>query len=252
MAIKGDMVGKYITGCDILIPDCNIAVKQPTVKTILQIGEGDFFSAVNFIAQTKNMLMSIQAEEPNMPLLSELQLFLMIYHREPHTRIQLDQFFELVFPQYGVKVTENCIEFRALENDRVRIKGRITPFNYEPFQTVLKELFLPYNNSKDDYNPVNAKAAEIAEKLKKGKQKIAEQRNEVDNSLFGSYISILSIGLAMDINTLMECTPFQLYDMFMRYNRKTAEDRYFKLCTIPFADSSKLEAPDSWVSNLYN
>lgn len=251
MAIKGDMVGRYLTGSDILIQDCNIIITQPTVKTILQFGEDDFFEAVNFFAQIDKMLQSILQDDPNAKILSTFQLLLLIYQEEPRMRTQLENFFYLVFPAYRVKLTENSIDFLQQENGNEIIKGRVNPFNFDILKDVIQNLFLPYTISKEEYNPNSKRASEIAEKLRKGKEKIAAQKNEENISLFASYISILSVGMNMDMRILLEYTPFQLYDTFMRYNHKSAQDHYFSITTIPFADTSNIDAPDEWTENLY-
>lgn len=252
MAIKGELVGKYLTGEDILIEDCNITISQPTVKTILQFGEDNFLAAINFITQVDAMLEDIKKEDANAQFLSSFQLFLTIYNQDIKTRQQLNQFFDMVFPHYKIKITENSIDFSVEENDKFIVKGRMTPFNYESFSKTVEDLFLPYTNKKEEYNPGSDKAKEIAEKLKKGRQKISEQKNDEVGSLFGSYLSILSIGLQMDIYLLLKYTPFQLYDAFMRYNRKRAQDQHFRIKTIPFADTSNMEDPEEWTSNLYS
>lgn len=252
MAIKGDLVGKYITGCDVAIPECGIFISQPSVKTILQFGEDGFFSAVNFFSQLSNMLEEIKKESPEAHILSELHLLIMVLHEEPLMKIQLENFFEIVFSQYHINVTESSLDFLQTENDKQVIKGRVTPFNFAALRQVITDLFLPYTGKKEAYNPKSSKAAAIAEKLKKGREKIAAQKGEQDTSLFGSYLSILAIGMNLDLNVLLEYTPFQLYDLFMRYNRKIATDRYFDISTVPFADTSDLDAPDEWTGNLYS
>lgn len=255
MAIQGDLVGQYLVGQDVLISECGVVLTQPTIKEILQLGEDNFFEVINFMAQIDKMLQEIQREDVEMQMVSELQLFLLIYRQEPHMRTQVRSFFELVFPKYQVICTENSIDFKQLdeEKDKMIVKGRVNPFNFENLKTTIVNLFLPYSSKKEDYNPGTNKAEEIAKKLREGREKVAQQKNEDgDISLLGTYISILSVGMNMDINIFLDYTPFQLFDTFMRYNAKVAQDRYFAISTIPFADTSKLEAPDEWTSNLYN
>lgn len=251
MGIKGDKVGKYICGADILVEDCNVAISQPTIRDILMWGEDQFFHVISLLRSMQSMLDSIQQQDPSTQILSEFQLLLVLYHQDIHIKILLDDFFQLVFPRYRVIVTENSIDFKNLETEK--IMGRITPFNFENLQNIIKELFLPQTSQEEEYNPGSNRAAEIAEKLKAGRDKINQQKHagEEDASLFGTYLSILSVGLSMDMHILMNYTPFQLYDNFMRYTAKMASDEYFSLATVPFADTSKLEAPESWVSNLY-
>lgn len=251
MAIQGDTVGRYLSGSDILIKDCNIFINQPTIKTILQYGENNFFAAVNVFAQTDKMLQTILEEDPSAKILSEFNLFLLIYQEEANVQNQINDFFNLVFPQYEIRITNNSIDFIQEQDKKQTIRGQVNPFTYPALKQTIVELFLPYTISQEEYNTKSKRANEIAEKLKKGRQKVAAQKNEDDTSLFGTYISILSIGMNIDMRILFNYTPFQLYDSFMRYNNKVAQDRYFAITTIPFADTSNIEAPDEWTANLY-
>ena len=48
----------------------------------------------------------------------------------------------------------------------------------------------------------------------------------------------------IDINILYGYTPFQLYNLFMRYWKKINSDFYQKVSTTPMMDVSKMEEPD--------
>ena len=253
MAIKGDAVGLYLAAKEVIIPDCNIFITQPTVEEVLKIGETNFLQAIQYLSRTGESFAVVKNENAEIGILSDLQLLLLIYHHEPVVRADIDKFFELVFPRYIVKVTENSIDFLDPEDDN-KVKGRINPFNFESLQTICLDLFLPFSQQEKQYNPQSAKAKEIADKLKKGREEKARREGGLDEpqSLYGTELSILSIGLQMSISDLARNTLFQLNDMFMRFTAKLEWDQYFKISTIPFTDSSKLEAPDYWTSNIYS
>lgn len=252
MAIKGDLVGRYLTGADVLVKSCNIIVRQPIVKEVLQVGEDDFLLAVQFLSRTREFFEEMREGNLELSSMSDFQILLVMYSNDIALKQSLDLFFELVFPKYNVVLTETSIDF--LELDSKKILGRVNPFNFEELQIVLKELFIPYTQDKENYNPANDAAKDIVNKIKAGQAKRAKLRgkDETPQSLLGSFCSILSIGLQLDLNILLSYTLFQLYDTYMRFEKKQAEDMYIKLSTIPFADSSKLEQPDSWVANLYD
>lgn len=250
MAIQGELVGQYLTGTDIVIKSCNIVIHQPSVKEILQTGEDDFLLIVQLLTKTQDFFNDVREGNPELALLSDFQLLLVIYSNDIKMKIKINTFFDLVFPLYEVEITENSIDF--LEKESAHIKGRINPFNFSDFQEVLEHLFIPYSQKKEEYNPVNETAAKIAQKIKEGQAKRAQQQKKTTQSLYGSFASILSIGLRIDLKNILDYTPFQLFDSFMRFERKQAEEQYIRLSTIPFADSSKLDQPDSWVENLYD
>ncbi len=251
MAIKGDAVGLYLVSKDIIVPECNIVLTQPTVKEVLQFGETNFLQIIQYLSYTERSFQILKQENTELQLLDEFQLFLLIYHNEPILRSQIERFFELIFPKYTVIFTDNSIDFKDIEDNGV--KGRINPFNFESLQKLCLDLFLPIGQKEPEYNPVSSKAQEIAEKLKKGREEKArrEGKQEDSSSLYGTAMSIIAIGCGIPFQVLYECTIFQLNDLFMRYTAKMAWDQYIKMATIPFSDSSKLEAPNMWTSNIY-
>lgn len=111
------------------------------------------------------------------------------------------------------------------------------------------------NKDEITYDPANQRASEIAEKLKKGREKVAEIKSKDSGnenmSIFGTYASVLSIGMNMDINIFYNYTPFQLYDAFSRYWFKVSYDFYQKLASTPLMDVSKMDAPREWSNNIY-
>ena len=132
----------------------------------------------------------------------------------------------------------------------------VTPTNN--FQFYLKKLFLPTGIDGDDpdYNPANEQARQIAEKLKKGNEirnKLNQEKNsgKVSQSLIGSYTSILSVGMGMDINIFYNYTLFQLYDSFLRYTTKIQYDFYMRVSTMPMMDTSEMKEPNNWLDDLY-
>ena len=74
------------------------------------------------------------------------------------------------------------------------------------------------NAGQDNFNPANAKAKEIADKLARARQRVAAQKNATQGSVFAQYVSSLSIGLKMPLNELLNLTIYQLYDLIERYN----------------------------------
>ena len=251
MAIQGDKVGLYLANRDIAIPQCNIVITQPTIKDVLTFGEEKFLNCVQLLGHLDKVLQPVQRElaNVNMPEVTPLALLLVAYHEEREVRQQVDDFFELICFNYKVKITENSIDFKQ-EDRKV---GMLTPFNYNFFSNTLCDLYEPAVLKNENYNPKSKKAKEIAEKLQKGKEKKAQLQGKSDvvQSLFGTYASILSIGMPMDINVLMQYTPFQMFDAFDRFTLKEGEDYYKLLSSSGFLDTSKIDQPEPWLKNLY-
>lgn len=251
MAIQGDKVGLYLSNRNIVLPQCNIIVTQPTIQEVLTFGEEKFLNCIQLLGHLDRVLAPIkeELEKQNMPEVSTLTLLLVAYNEDKKVQQDIDEFFELICIGYNVKITENSVDF---EKDDKKV-GMLTPFNYNFFADLILDLFEPAMLKKENYNPKSDKAKEIAEKLKKGKEKKAQLqgKNDVNQSLFGTYASILSIGLQMDINIFMQYTPFQIFDAFDRFSLKEAEDYYKLLSSSGFLDTSKIDQPESWLKNLY-
>ena len=249
MALQGDL-GLYLSGCPVPLKQANVFLTPPKVRDILAFGEDKFLMASQLFSNTGKFLRQVREGNSELERYNDFQLLLVILNEEANSRRLVDDYFELVFPDYHIELTKSSIDY-TIEG---RVVGRITPFNFEELQVITSELFEPYKDKKEEYNPVNDKAAEIAAKLKKGKQKIAELKGrgkQEDTSLFATYLSVLGVGLSIDMNILLSYTPFQLYDTFTRYFAKVQSDIYQQISMQPFADTSKIEAPEEWYRNLY-
>lgn len=254
MAIKGDIkqVGLYLSGAPIPIPDCNIILTQPKVRDVVMFGEDEFLVITNILAHPENLTKEVREGNSQLEIISDFQLLMMILKNEPLIKSSVDKLFELIFPDYEIKFDDSSILFLIEEEEgKKKPCGRITPFNFEFLSNIINDLFEPQNEQDKDYNPVNQKAAEIAAKIKRGREKVAHQRDEGAHSLFGRYTSILAIGMQMDVNIFYNYTPFQLYDAFNRYFAKVSSDFYSKVATTPLMDVSKMEEPDEWFRTLY-
>ena len=252
MEIKGELVALALSGAPIKVNSCNIAITQPKIIDVCIFGEDQFLFSAQLLSKTDQFIQQIKMDNPELNVISDFNILLAMIEQDKEVKENIKNFLSLLFPEYIIVITQTEIDFKIEEN----IVGQINPMNFKEFQSILQFLFLPQSEraGEVDYNPEGKKAKEIAEKILAGRRKLQEQRKEEDkkHSLFALYASILSIGLKMDINIFMNnYTPFQLFDAMNRFFKKNAEDYYSRLSTTPFMDVSKLEAPPSWVDNLY-
>ena len=248
MRLQGDQIALYLSGQDVPIFECNIAIHQPTIKQIIAIKETTFISTIQLFGKIDDNIAKIRELNPLTEQFTDFQLFMAMLNQDDKIKKNIDTFFELIFPQYTVEINNNDICF-FYEDRKI---GIINLYNYKIFCDTIDQLFgLPTDKKK--YNPANKKAEELANKFKKRAEILAKQKGKSDDSpsLFGSYVSILSVGMNLDINILLNYTPFQLYDIFNRYWKKVSNDFYQRVSTMPMMDVSKMEEPDSWTNNLY-
>lgn len=252
MEIKGKDVSLYLSGQQIPIPNCNIAITQPTIKQIVVFGEDYFFQSVQILTQPELIANQVREDNPQLAMLSDFQLLLIILKQDRSLLNCIKDFLELSFSNYQIEIKDSAIEFSMEE----QLVGVVNPFNFTFFQIVIDNLFnLHMGEDKEEYKPVDDKAAEIAAKLKRGREKVADLKNsnkdKKDSSLFGTLISTLSIGMQMDIRIFFEYTPFQLYDSFNRFNSKEENDFYKKIISTPLMDASAMDEPEPWKRDLY-
>ena len=248
MRLQGDQTALYLSGQDVPIQECNIVIHQPTIKQIVLFKETSFINAVQLFGNIDENIQKIRENNPLMNEYSDFQLLMAMLNQSDDIKNNVNNFFELVFPHYTIEIRDTDISFYNGEN-RV---GMINPFNYTVFCQTVNNLF--GLSSEKKYNPANKKAEELAEKFKKRAEILAKKKGKSNEapSLFASYISILAIGMNIDINILFNYTPFQLYDTFTRYWKKVSSDFYQRVSTMPMMDTSKMEEPDSWTDNLYD
>ena len=85
--------------------------------------------------------------------------------------------------------------------------------NFDALQNAIIDIFcIKSGANSNTFNPENEAAKKIAEKIMKGRKKVAAQKGEDQGSIFVQYISVLSIGLHIPITELIDYTVFMLYD----------------------------------------
>ena len=201
-----------MSGVDIPIPELQIAVHQPTIKEISMIGEQEFFVGAQVLCLNKTMY--IQDEN----LLSEttnFQIFMtMMQSKEAiNAKLCVLNVLNLLFPNANVLFTPRALVLNLGEQSI-----NIDENNFENLQSVLSAVFCLKESGQDTFNPVNEDARRIAEKLMRGRQRVAAQKaQEGGDSVFTRYLSILTIGLHIRLQDMLNLTIFQLYDLVERY-----------------------------------
>ena len=257
MAIKGDKkeLGLILSGQPLPIKDANIFVTQPKIKDIVLFGEDDFLIGIQMLVSMEQFANQIKQGNSELNIISDFQLLLIMVEEDPTIKRMIMELFTLIFPDYKIIFTENTIDFLFSDENQDYLVGRIHPFNFENLQTVLNDAFIPQGDSErePDYNPANEMASKIAEKIKKGREKVHAQKaaSEGDHSIYADYCSTLSIGMHMDISIFFNYTPFQLYDAYRRFFSKEQSDFYMRVSSMPMMDTSKMETPPDWQRNLY-
>lgn len=202
-----------MTGVDIPVPELQISIHQPTIKEIGMIEEKDFFIG----AQTLCLHKSMYIEDKK--LLSEttnFEIFMTIMQNPEAQRVKgcVLKVLSLLFPNSNVLITPRALLLNFGEKS-----ANIDESNFEALQFIFTSIFCLKESGQDAFNPANEEARKIAEKLMRGRQRVAAQKaKEGGDSIFTQYLSMLAIGLgSADLNRLIDLTMFQLYDLVERY-----------------------------------
>ena len=122
--------------------------------------------------------------------------------------------------------------------------------NFEVLQNVIRTVCCINSGPMDQqaFNPANEKAREIAQKLMRGRERVAAQKKNSISSMFVQYLSILSVALNLSIEELKNYTIFQFYDLIERYSLWLNWDIDIKT---RLAGGKPDNHPDNWMKSLH-
>ena len=233
-----------MTGIDIPIEECQLILHQPTLKEYGFIGEEAFFIGAQCLTLNKMMF---SQDKTILDATSNFQIFMtiMLEPKALDKKKATLQLLSILFPTYKISFTPNSIIFIA-EGGNVIVDAN----NFDSLQEVVKQV-LCINSSANQtgFNPANDRAKEIAEKLMRGRQRVAEQKGDTNSSVLSRYISILTIGLhSMSLDNVINLTLYQLYDLVERYTLYTNWDIDIRSRLAGAKPDSK---PDDWMKNIH-
>ncbi len=231
-------------GTDYPVPECQTVIHQPSIKEISYIGESDFFSGIQCLCLNKSMFVK---DESLLADTNNFQIFMTIMSEKETVdkKFAVQQVCALLFPDQKVSFTPRSILLTGKNGSNF-----IDENNFEFLQSALTDICCLKTGPMDQqsFNPANAKAKEIAEKLMRGRQRVAEQKGETNVSVLTQYLSMLSVGLQMPLNELQQLTIFQMYDLVERYMLYTNWDMDVR-CRL--AGGKPENQPDNWMKNIH-
>ena len=231
-------------GTDLPVPECQLIIHQPRIKEISLLGEQEFFIGAQCLTLNKSMFVQDKEVLEN---INNFQIFMMVMNEKEakDKRNATSQVLQLLLPSYKVLFTPRTLIFSQEGQNTI-----VDETNFEFFQEVLKLVFCAKNGPMDQqsFNPQNQKAREIAEKLMRGRARIAAEKGGSNSSVLSQYLSILTIGTSMQLQNLMDLTMFQLYDLIERYDLYINWDIDLRS---RLAGGKPDKHPDNWMKNLH-
>ena len=235
-------------GTDIPIPECSLTAHQPKLSEIAFIGETDYFIGMQCLCIDKSMLGDFTSQDQGQ--INNFTVFMTMLAQpemKDKKKAVIDT-LDLIFGKQKVAFTPHSLIFTAEGQNPCTVDET----NFEPFQNTLREIFCAKNGPMDQqaFNPKDAKAKEIADKLMRGRQRVAAQQGANEGgSAFARYISILTIGTnTMNIQDVSNLTMFQLYDLIERYFLHLNWDMDIRT---RLAGGDPKSQPEDWMKNLH-
>ena len=202
------------TGVDIPIPECQLIIHQPTIKEISMIGEKYFFSGIQVLTIDVERL---KQDGNNLSNTTNFQLFMKIMTEKEarETKAAVIEACSLLIPNSKITITPRTLLLNYNGTNIIIDEG-----NFEYFQDILRQVFC-LKKKEEDFNPANEQARKIAEKIKKGKARVAKIKGEDIGSIYARYISALVVGLHLPLDSLLNCTIYQIQDLLERFSLYT-------------------------------
>ena len=228
---------------DIPFLEAQVNIHQPTLSEISLIGEESFFSGCQFLNFSKSIL-NLE-DKTDLEDRSDFEIFMSIMCSSEKLDYKNNAMMvlTLLFPTSQIKLMPNEL---ALMNKNGL--SRINSSNFDVFKDIIVSMFgLNDLDTGGGYNPADSRAAKIAEKLKKAKNRKA-QDSPHKVAILSRYVSILTVGEQKDINDFMHYTVFQLKDEFKRYQMKQSFDMYVQA---KMAGAKDLDEVDNWMDDIH-
>ena len=243
-----------ISGIDVPIPEIGVNIHQPTIREIAYIGEKSFYEAAQTIIIQKedfiNGLENITQEDKTaLSLMSNFEIFLKLVEANPLSSTKVQMLLSLLFPDFNSSIEERFI---YLVNPKGQKSILINDSTFEILQEVITTILcLQSGNTKEEFNPQGDRAREIAEKIKRGRERAARLKGEKkqQSNFLSKYISGLGIGTnTLNIHNVLDLTLYQLLNQLERYGLYT---QYNISIQAKMAGAKDVEDVD-WLKDIEN
>ena len=243
-----------ISGIDVPIPEIGVNIHQPTIREIAYIGEKSFYEAAQtIIIQKKDFINGLenitQEDKTALSQMSNFEIFLKLVEANPLSSTKVQMLLSLLFPDFNSSIEERFI---FLVNPKEQKNILINDSNFEILQEIITTILcLQSGNTKEEFNPQGDRAREIAEKIKRGRERAARLKGEKrqQSNFLSKYISGLGIGTnTLNIHNVLDLTLYQLLNQLERYGLYT---QYNISIQAKMAGAKDVEDVD-WLKDIEN
>lgn len=209
---------QLITGIDVPLEGIGVTVRQPKVREIAMLGEQNYFIALQLFGMTKASLKIESPDVTNWMILQESMKQKIDGIR--NTRQLVTNFLQLFFNE---KV---MLGPRSIILDKGGEMVNIEPENFDVVQLVIEQIggSSLLSPPEETFNPKNKRAAEIVEKMKKARKRLAAvkaQENgtarQENKGFLAKYIRSVAVSTPNSIEQVCNMTLLQLNSVMQTY-----------------------------------
>lgn len=236
------------TGYDIPFPEARLTIHQPNLREISMIGEFNFHIGTRFLMFDKDKMLDAQ-DKFNLEDKNNFDIFMSVMRDKQRAEHKVNalMILSLLFPNAQISVGKTQIDIIVGET-----ASSINAKNFDIFQDIIGQMFCLINEEEVEkqYNPADALAAAIANKLKKAKEKVRSTKEQIDlenTSIYGRFVSILAVGLSKDKNDLCGYTIPQIKEEMKRFQLYQNFNMYVKM---KLAGAENVDEVEDWMGNI--
>lgn len=208
---------QLFSGAPIIVPGLELKIYQPKLYQIAEMGEEKFYHYLSFFKINKENTIKKIVDKEILDYLNDktdYEILKMFIDIQPEIEKGIIEIMNLVLKDIEfIKVNSLFIVVKSLAGQQYIINDQ--------YFTIIKEILYKIFNledSKPEFNPANSLASEIAKKIQKRREKLAEMQGKKTQSIFADFISILAVGLSSaDISKMLNLTVYQIFNLMKRF-----------------------------------
>jgi hypothetical protein len=207
-----------MSGSPIPVEKLGIIIRQPKLFEIAAIGEESFYRYLSFLKITKkHVLDSLSDRDAKIFINSknEFEVLNIIISSDPYLENGIKTILNLIIEDFEfIKFNESFMLLKLHSGHQAIINEE----SFLVIKDIIYQIFNLNSKEKEDYNPINDAAAAIAEKLKKAKEKLNQEKGKKGESILSNFISILAVGLnSLNMDDILNLTIYQVFNIMERF-----------------------------------
>lgn len=216
---------KMIAGSPLPIPSLGLEIHQPTIREVALLGEKELFQVYSLLTMTKEKYLEVITKKTNndpeivmsvknsLMFMDDFQVILETAMQDSGLYANFVGFFYIIFPKARkITATERFLMI-SWQKETGREETIISGKEFSEMVPVFTKMFETEGSQKEDFNPVNEQAAEIAAKIQARRKRLAREKGTdgEEKSALSTAISVLATADGLSLDTILNYTIPQVY-----------------------------------------